>query len=286
MKPLNELIGLFLRGLLMGTSDIMPGISGGTIALITGIYDRLIGAISNIKFRFIKPLLKGDISGFKTKLLEDIDFEFFIPLGLGIAIAMLLMSGVITFLLNDYAAFTYSFFAGLILASIFILYNQLDAFNMKAIAITVIFTILSYIFIGLNPVQASHTLPVLFISGFIGICAMLLPGVSGSSLLLILGQYEYMINAVHNLSIVEIGVFGVGALGGFMGMSRVIKYLLKNHKVATVAALIGIMLGSMRIPFSKIVGVSLIPLLICVALFIVAMIIVLTIESKSNNKLI
>lgn len=286
MKPLNELIGLFLRGLLMGTSDIMPGISGGTIALITGIYDRLIGAISNIKFRFIKPLLKGDIGGFKTKLLEDIDFEFFIPLGLGIAIAMLLMSGVITFLLNDYAAFTYSFFAGLILASIFILYNQLDAFNIKAIAITVIFTILSYIFIGLNPVQASHTLPVLFISGFIGICAMLLPGVSGSSLLLILGQYEYMINAVHNLSIVEIGVFGVGALGGFMGMSRVIKYLLKNHKVATVAALIGIMLGSMRIPFSKIVGVSLIPLLICVALFIVAMIIVLTIESKSNNKLI
>ncbi len=286
MKPLNELIGLFLRGLLMGTSDIMPGISGGTIALITGIYDRLIGAISNIKFRFIKPLLKGDIGGFKTKLLEDIDFEFFIPLGLGIAIAMLLMSGVITFLLNDYAAFTYSFFAGLILASIFILYNQLDAFNIKAIAITVIFTILSYIFIGLNPVQASHTLPVLFISGFIGICAMLLPGVSGSSLLLILGQYEYVINAVHNLSIVEIGVFGVGALGGFMGMSRVIKYLLTNHKVATVAALIGIMLGSMRIPFSKIVGVSLIPLLICIALLIVAMIIVLAIESKSNNKLI
>ncbi|MCI5867860.1 MAG: DUF368 domain-containing protein [Methanosphaera sp.] len=270
----------------MGTSDIMPGISGGTIALITGIYDRLIGAISNIKFRFIKPLLKGDIGGFKTKLLEDIDFEFFIPLGLGIAIAMLLMSGVITFLLNDYAAFTYSFFAGLILASIFILYNQLDAFNIKAIAITVIFTILSYIFIGLNPVQASHTLPVLFISGFIGICAMLLPGVSGSSLLLILGQYEYVINAVHNLSIVEIGVFGVGALGGFMGMSRVIKYLLTNHKVATVAALIGIMLGSMRIPFSKIVGVSLIPLLICIALLIVAMIIVLAIESKSNNKLI
>lgn len=286
MKPLNELIDLFLRGLLMGTSDIMPGISGGTIALITGIYDRLIGAISNIKFRFIKPLLKGDIGGFKTKLLEDIDFEFFIPLGLGIAIAMLLMSGVITFLLNDYAAFTYSFFAGLILASIFILYNQLDAFNIKAIAITVIFTILSYIFIGLNPVQASHTLPVLFISGFIGICAMLLPGVSGSSLLLILGQYEYVINAVHNLSIVEIGVFGVGALGGFMGMSRVIKYLLTNHKVATVAALIGIMLGSMRIPFSKIVGVSLIPLLICIALLIVAMIIVLAIESKSNNKLI
>ena len=286
MKPLNELIGLFLRGLLMGTSDIMPGISGGTIALITGIYDRLIGAISNIKFRFIKPLLKGDIGGFKTKLLEDIDFEFFIPLGLGIAIAMLLMSGVITFLLNDYAAFTYSFFAGLILASIFILYNQLDAFNIKAIAITVIFTILSYIFIGLNPVQASHTLPVLFISGFIGICAMLLPGVSGSSLLLILGQYEYVINAVHNLSIVEIGVFGVGALVGFMGMSRVIKYLLTNHKVATEAALIGIMLGSMRIPFSKIVGVSLIPLLICIALLIVAMIIVLAIESKSNNKLI
>ena len=191
-----EIIKIFLRGLLMGTSDIMPGISGGTIALITGIYDKLIGSISNIKLMFLRPLLKGDFREFKKQLFEEIDFEFFIPLGLGIVIAMLLMASVINYLLGNYAAFTYSFFAGLILASIYVLYKQLDAFNLTAITTTVVFAVLAYIFVGLNPMQASHSLPILFISGFIAICAMLLPGISGSSLLLLLGQYEYMINAL------------------------------------------------------------------------------------------
>ncbi len=286
MKLNSEIIGIFLRGIFMGMCDIMPGISGGTIALITGIYDRLIGSISNIKLLFLKPLLKGDLKKFKEQLLSEVDFGFFIPLGLGIVIAMLLMAGIINFLLKDYAGFTYSFFAGLILASIYILYKQLDAFNIKSIVITIIFAILAYIFIGLNPMQASHSLPVLFISGFIGICAMLLPGISGSSLLLLLGQYEYMIQALHSIAIVDIIVFIVGAVIGFMGMSRVIKYLLENHKVATVAALIGIMIGSMRIPFEKIIAVPTTNLPICIIIGLIGMFIVLFVELKSNHELI
>lgn len=286
MKPVKDMIGLFLRGFFMGISDIMPGISGGTIALITGIYDRLIDAISNIRFRFIKPLIHGNWHECKVKLLEDIDFEFFIPLGLGIAIAMMIMAGIITFLLNDYAGFTYSFFAGFILASIYILYRQLDAFNLKTMIITIIFAIAAYIFVGLNPMHAAHSLPIIFISGFIAICAMLLPGISGSSLLLLLDQYEYMINALHTLSMSDIIVFIIGALLGFMGMSRVIKYLLKNHKITTVSALIGIMLGSMRIPLEEIVAVPLSSMPICIILIIVAMAIVLAVELKNNHKLI
>ncbi|WP_455644782.1 DUF368 domain-containing protein [Methanosphaera sp.] len=270
----------------MGTSDIMPGISGGTIALITGIYDKLISSISNIKLLFLKPLFKGDLNGFKNQLLEEIDFEFFIPLGLGIVIAMIIMAGIINFLLTDYAGFTYSFFAGLILASIYVLYKQLDAFNIKAIVISVIFAILGYIFVGLNPIQATHSLPVLFISGFIAICAMLLPGISGSSLLLLLGQYEYIIEALHNLELVKIIIFVLGALIGFMGMSRVIKYLLKNHKQITVAALIGIMIGSMRIPLQQIVGVPTTALPICIIIGLIGMAIVLVVELKSNYELI
>lgn len=280
------MIKIFLRGLLMGISDIMPGISGGTIALITGIYDKLIGSISNIKLLFIKPLLKGDFKGFKKQLLEEVDFKFFIPLLLGIAIAMIAMAGVINYLLTDYAGFTYSFFAGLILASIIILYKQLDAFNIKAVLITVIFAILGYLFVGLNAIQASHTLPILFGSGFIAICAMLLPGISGSSLLLLLGQYEYMIDALHSLRIVEIIVFIIGAALGFMGMSRVIKYLLKNHKQATVAALIGIMIGSMRVPLQQIVGVPTSSLPICLIIGVIGMAIVLVVELRSNYELI
>lgn len=280
------MIKIFLRGMLMGMSDIMPGISGGTIALITGIYDKLIKSISNIKLMFLKPLFKGDINGFKEQLMEEVDFEFFIPLALGMAIAMILMAGIINYLLGNYAAFTYSFFAGLILASIFILYKQLEAFNIKTIAVTIIFTILAYIFVGLNPMQASHSLPILFISGFIAICAMLLPGISGSSLLLLLGQYEYMINALHQISIIEIVVFLVGAVLGFMSMSRIIKYMLENHKEFTVATLIGIMLGSMRIPAQHITSAPLTALPICLAIGIIAMAIVLYVETKFRYELI
>lgn len=286
MKHIRDMIGLFLRGFLMGMCDIMPGISGGTIALITGIYDRLISAISNIRFRCVKPLIHGDMKEFKLKLFEDIDFEFFIPLGLGIAIAMLIMAGIIDFLLSDYAGFTYSFFGGLILASIYILYKQLDAFKAKAIIVTLVFAVVSYAFIGLNPMHASHSLPILFISGFIAICAMLLPGVSGSSLLLLLDQYEYMINALHSFALADIIIFIIGAILGFMVMSRVIKYLLKNHKVATVAALIGIMLGSMRIPFEKIVEVPTSSLPLCVVFLVIGMAIVLFAELKSHARLI
>lgn len=270
----------------MGMCDIMPGISGGTIALITGIYDKLIKSISNIKFFFLKPLIKGDIAEFKKQLFEEIDFEFFIPLGLGVAVAVLVMASLINFLLKDYAEFTYSFFGGLILASIYILYKQLDAFNIKAISVSVIFAILAYIFVGLNPMQAAHSLPIIFISGFIAICAMLLPGVSGSSLLLLLGQYEYMINAIHHLAIVDIIVFIIGAAVGFMGMSRVIKYMLENHKQLTVATLIGIMLGSMRIPLNEILKVPTSSLPICIIIAIIGIALVILVETKFNYELI
>lgn len=286
MVELLDMIKIFLRGFLMGMCDIMPGISGGTIALITGIYDKLIKSISNIKFFFLKPLIKGDIAEFKKQLFEEIDFEFFIPLGLGVAVAVLVMASLINFLLKGYAGFTYSFFGGLILASIYILYKQLDAFNIKAISVSVIFAILAYIFVGLNPMQAAHSLPIIFISGFIAICAMLLPGVSGSSLLLLLGQYEYMINAIHNLAIVDIIVFIIGAAVGFMGMSRVIKYMLENHKQLTVATLIGIMLGSMRIPLNEILKVPTSSLPICIIIAIIGIALVILVETKFNYELI
>lgn len=281
-----EFIKIFLRGLLMGTSDIMPGISGGTIALITGIYDKLIRSISNIKLMFFKPLLKGNFGQFKKELFEEIDFGFFIPLGVGMAIAMVLMANVINYLLGNYAGYTYSFFAGLIIASIYILYKQLDAFNIKAILVSVIFAVLAYIFVGLNPMQAAHSLPILFISGFIAISAMLLPGISGSSLLLLLGQYEYMIDAIHKIAVVDLVVFIVGAVMGFMTMSRVIKYMLEHHKQLTVATLIGIMLGSMRVPLRQIVSVPTHLLPVCLVIAVIGMAIVIFVETKFNYELI
>ena len=276
----KEIILIFLRGLFMGSADIVPGVSGGTIALITGIYERLIFAISSIKFSFIKPLLKGNLSDFKTKLIEEIDFELFIPLALGIGIAFITLAKVISYLLDTHTAYTFSFFLGLILASAYILYTKLDDLNIKLIVITAIGIILSYIFVGLNPIATNHSLIVIFISGLIAICAMILPGISGSFLLLLLGQYQYMLNALNSKNLIEIFVFCIGALIGILGFSKLLNYLLEKYESATMAFLIGIMLGTLRLPVIKITENMTGSWIVCVVLAIIAFVLIFVIEKK------
>lgn len=281
---LKELFFIFLRGLFMGSADIVPGVSGGTIALITGIYERLIYAISRIKFAFVKPLLKGDISEFKTKLMEEIDFELFIPLFLGIGIAFITLAKVISYLLDTQTAYTFSFFLGLILASAYILYTKLDDFNFKLVIITAIGIILSYIFVGLNPIAANHSLIVIFISGLIAICAMILPGISGSFLLLLLGQYQYMLNALNSLNIREIIVFCLGAAIGILSFSKLLNYLLENYESSTMAFLIGIMVGTLRLPVTQIsttIQGSWIP---CILLAIIGFALIIIIEKRFKKE--
>ena len=276
----KEMILIFLKGLFMGSADIVPGVSGGTIALITGIYERLIYAISSIKFSFLKPLLNGNFSDFKLKLMEEIDFELFIPLFLGIAVAFITLAKVISYLLDTQTAYTFSFFLGLILASAYILYTKLDDFNIRIIIITAIGIILSYIFVGLNPIATNHSLTVIFISGLIAICAMILPGISGSFLLLLLGQYQYMLNALNSRNLIEIFVFCIGAVIGILGFSKILNYLLEKYESATMAFLIGIMLGTLRLPLMKIsasVNGSWIP---CILLAVIAFVFIIVLEKK------
>lgn len=280
---LKEIILIFIRGFLMGSADTIPGVSGGTIALITGIYERLIHAISSIKFSFLKPLLKLDFGGFKEKLLEEIDFELFIPLVLGIAIAVLTLSKVIAYLLLNYTAYTFSFFLGLILASAYILYTKLDGINIKLIVLTVIGIVLSYIFVGLNPIAANHSLIVIFFSGIIAICAMILPGISGSFLLLLLGQYEYMLNSLNSLNITEIVVFIAGALIGILGFSKLLNYLLENYESATMAFLIGIMVGTLRLPVNQITSNLSGSWFVCLILAVIGVVLIIVLEKKLSN---
>lgn len=285
----NELLNsilIFLRGLFMGSADIIPGVSGGTIALITGIYERLVHAIGKINFSFVKPLVKGDFSGFKIKLMEEIDFQLFIPLLLGIAIAMLTLSKVIGFLLDYYTAYTFAFFLGLILASSYVLYTHLVKISPKIILISIIGFILAFIFVGLNPIAANHTLPILFFSGMIAICAMILPGISGAFVLLLLGQYKYMLHALNTLNLVEIIIFCLGALIGILGFSKLLDYLLKHYKEITLAFLIGVMIGTLRTPYNEITanisGSIVINLIICLVLIIVGFLLIFFMEKKFN----
>lgn len=247
----RETLLIFLRGLLMGTADVIPGVSGGTMALITGIYQRLIHAISQINLTFLFYALEGEWA--KSRLeLKKWDFNLFIPLLAGIGLAVLTMSKVMTMLLTVYTASTYAFFFGLILASAGFVYKHVDELNLKNLTFLVVGLVFAILFVGLNPIQANHTLPIIFLSGVVAICAMILPGISGAFILLLLNQYEYMLNALNELKIVEIIVFILGALIGILSFSRLLDYLLDHHKSITMAFLVGLMIGTLRLPYSKI----------------------------------
>lgn len=280
---IKEAFLIFIRGLFMGSADIVPGVSGGTIALITGIYGHLIEAISNIKFGFVRPLLKGNFRGFWTQLLEEIDFKFFIPLILGIGVAFLTLAKVVTYCMDYHTAMTFSFFLGLIIASAVILFRKIERINIKHVVFAVIGLILTYIFVSLNPISGNHSLIVIFLSGMIAICAMILPGISGSFLLLLLGQYEYMLNALHQLHFSEIIVFVVGALIGILGFSKILNYLLKNYEELTMAFLIGVMLGSLKVPAVEIansVSVNIGGLLPCVIVAVIGFVLIIVLETR------
>ncbi|WP_405297140.1 DUF368 domain-containing protein [Methanobrevibacter sp.] len=267
----------------MGSADIVPGVSGGTIALITGIYAHLVEAISKIKFAFIKPLFKGDFRGFWNQMLEEIDFKFFIPLVLGIGVAFLTLAKVVTFCMDNYTALTYSFFLGLIIASAVVLFKKLNKVTVKNLLFTILGIVLTYIFVSLNPIAANHSLIVIFISGMIAICAMILPGISGSFLLLLLGQYAFMLDALHMLKFKEIIVFVVGALIGILGFSKILNFLLKNYEEITMAFLIGVMLGSLKVPAAQImnsVSINISGLLPCVIVAIIGFAIIIVLESR------
>lgn len=274
---------IFIRGILMGSADIVPGVSGGTIALITGIYERLVGSISKINFKFIKPLVKLDLKGFWRELLDEIDFAFFIPLVLGIGIAMLTIAKVVTYCMDVYTALTYAFFLGLIIASAYILLKKIPKLQIKHIAFVILGGVLAYIFVSLNPIAANHSLPVIFISGLIAICAMILPGISGSFLLLLLGQYEYMLTALHELHFTELIVFIVGAVIGILGFSKLLNYLLKNYEELTMAFLIGVMLGTLKIPAMQVVEnvtLNVAGFLPCIIVAVIAFVLIIILETR------
>ena len=247
----KETLIIFIKGLFMGIADIIPGVSGGTIALITGIYIRLVHAISGINLRFISRLVKGDFEGAK-KYIGDIDFQLFIPLLTGIGLAVFLMSNLLDYLLQNFEASTYAFFFGLILASAVLLYKQIKGFSVKIMIFSIAGFLAGFFLSGLATLQIGHSLPVIFLSGMIAICAMILPGISGAFMLLFLGMYDYMIDVLKNLQFFEIFIFILGALIGILAFSRVLNYILRKYESITISFLIGLMLGALRLLYDNI----------------------------------
>ena len=227
----------------MGLADIVPGVSGGTVALILGFYERLIRGISNIRSETIKNTLKREKNG--------IDLELFVPLGAGIGLAFLIMSNIILFLLEDMASPTYAFFFILILGSAFLLLRSEKLASILNLVLTVAGFILAFIFVGMGTTSTGHSLPIIFISGIIAITAMILPGISGALIMLFLNQYEYMLDALRGLHFTEIFTFMAGAIISLLTFSRVLNRLLEKYRSQTVAFLIGLMLGALRLCYEN-----------------------------------
>lgn len=236
---------LYLKGMFMGAADIIPGVSGGSIALITGIYDKLIDTIGSIKFQLVKDILKGDFK----KAIGSIDWGFLIPLVLGILTSILTMARLMHFLLDEYTLYTWSAFFGLILASAYVISKHFKMTPLRFLNI-IVGAVLSFVIVGLVPINTPNALWFMFLSGAIAICAMILPGISGAFLLLILGKYHYITELIkdplHLDHIVVLGTVVLGCLVGILSFSKVLNFVLDRWHSGTMAFLTGMMLGSLR----------------------------------------
>lgn len=258
---------IFLKGICMGAADIVPGVSGGTIALIMGIYARLIDGIKGFFETFNKKtfmyLFKGNFRKFLKNVMK-IDFTLFIPLLFGIGTAILTMSNLINYVMENHRLSTYSVFFGLILGSSYILYrstrkiksnigNKKTFFKKNIHFVSLILGIgLSILITMVSSTNIRPTNISLFFVGSISITAMILPGISGAFILVILNHYEYVISIIRNLQLFEMGIFSLGALTGLFLFSKGISFMLHNHEKSSKLFLIGLMLGSLNFQFNVI----------------------------------
>jgi putative membrane protein len=244
--PLNA-----AKGFCMGSADIIPGVSGGTMALILGIYERLLQAIRSFDLPWLRAMLRLR----PGEALPRNDLLFLLPLGLGIIAAIMFFTRVVPLprYIVTHPELVYGLFFGLIAASIVVLMRQVQNFGFRDLLITLAGAAFGFAVVTLVPVATPSTPWFIFICGFIAISAMLLPGISGSFILLILGQYAFIIDALGRLDPVIIGAFCAGALGGLLCFSRAIGWLLKHFHRNTMLVIKGILIGSLWVvwPFQE-----------------------------------
>ena len=242
-RKIKDYFLISLKGIAMGAADVVPGVSGGTIAFISGIYEELLQSISNIKLGLLKTLKN---EGFKAAWTE-LNGNFLLSLFIGIIVSFLSLAKVISWLLETHPILLWSFFFGLVLASIIYVAKQIEKWNVISILLLIATTAIAYVITTLPPlVSEDSSMPFIFLAGAIAICAMILPGISGSFILVLLGAYKPVLNALTNKDIPVIVVFMLGEITGLLSFSRVLKWLFANYKNFTLAALTGFIIGSLN----------------------------------------
>lgn len=231
-----------LKGMAMGAADLVPGVSGGTIAFISGIYEELVDSIKNIDFTALKLLFTGKFKSFWKK----INGTFLISLVLGIIISFFSLAKLMTFLLHNEPIPTWAFFFGLILASAVLIGKDVKRWRVGTVLLLLIGIAFGYMITILSPATTPETWWFIMFSGAVAICAMLLPGISGAFILLLMGKYAFLMTAVSELNIPIILLFVSGALIGIVSFSHFLSWLLDNHYNVAVSFLTGVMVGSIN----------------------------------------
>ena len=235
--------GIFLRGLMMGAADIVPGVSGGTIAFITGIYDTLLASIRAFDLTFLRLLLRFDIRG----AWQHVNGGFLLALLLGIGTSIVSLARLISWVLENYPVPLWAFFFGLILASAMVLLRQVEGWTVPRVASLLAGAVIAGL-IALSPVaNMDFGLTGVFLAGFLAICAMILPGISGSFILVLLGMYSTVLVAIKSLDFMFLLVFALGCGAGLLCFSRLLYWLLQRFHQATMALLTGFLFGSLAI---------------------------------------
>ena len=235
--------GIFLRGLLMGAADIVPGVSGGTVAFITGIYDQLLDSLRAVDLAFLGKLSRLDIAG----AWQHINGRFLLALLLGIATSIFSLAQLVSWVLEHHPVPLWAFFFGLILASALVLLREVDNWSVPKVLCLLSAGAVA-VCIALSPVMSLEMgLAGVFLAGFLAVCAMILPGISGSFILVLLGMYSTTLMALKSLDLVFILVFVVGAGCGLLCFSRVLHWLLRRFHQGTMAVLTGFLFGSLMV---------------------------------------
>ncbi len=239
---MKEYLFIFLRGVAMGAADVVPGVSGGTIAFISGIYDRLLAAIAACTPDKVIWLLRGRF----VETWKAIDGAFLFTLLAGILCSIVSLARLITYLLDEHGLLVWSFFFGLIVVSVYLVGREISRWHLWTVAAALGGALFAYLITVAAPLSLSVTPLNLFIGGAIAICAMILPGISGSFILLLLGLYTGVLQAVKGLDFGLLGLFALGCVAGLLSFSRLLSWLLQHARNVTLAFLTGLLVGSLN----------------------------------------
>lgn len=235
-------LAIFLKGMAMGAADVVPGVSGGTIAFISGIYDRLLAAVAACTPNKLLWLARGRV----RETWQAIDGTFLCILLAGIFTSIASLARLISYLLEQHPQLIWSFFFGLIVVSVLLVGRQIPRWSAWSVLALLLGTVFAYLITVAVPLQLPVTGPVIFLGAAIAICAMILPGISGSFILLLLGLYASVLQAVKNFDVGLLAIFILGCMAGLLSFSRLLSWLLSHARSVTLAFLTGLLIGSLN----------------------------------------